>query len=119
MPRVSDGQLLFLVNKLSKMKDTPLGSRIADVHNGSALFTGEAGSGESNVRRWIIENDWLEAIVALPTSIFYNTGIATYVWVLSNRKAEARKGKGSAYRRDQVVQASPPQSGQAQLRDDT
>lgn len=93
LPRISDGQLLFLVNKLSKMKDTPLGSRIADVHNGSALFTGEAGSGESNVRRWIIENDWLEAIVALPLNIFYNTGIATYVWVLSNRKAEARKGK--------------------------
>ncbi|MBO9697515.1 MAG: SAM-dependent DNA methyltransferase [Sphingopyxis sp.] len=92
-PRVSDGQLLFLVNKLSKMKDTPLGSRIADIHNGSALFTGEAGSGESNVRRWIIENDWLEAIVALPLNIFYNTGIATYVWVLSNRKAEERKGK--------------------------
>jgi type I restriction enzyme M protein len=69
LPRVSDGQLLFLVNKLSKMKDTPLGSRIADVHNGSALFTGEAGSGESNVRRWIIENDWLEAIVALPLNI--------------------------------------------------
>ncbi len=91
-PRVSDGQLLFLVNKLSKMKDTPLGSRIADVHNGSALFTGEAGSGESNVRRWIM-NDWLEAIVALPLNIFYNTGIATYVWVLSNRKAEHRKGK--------------------------
>ncbi len=93
LPRVSDGQLLFLVNKLSKMKDTTLGSRIADVHNGSALFTGEAGSGESNVRRWIIENDWLEAIVALPLNIFYNTGIATYVWVLSNRKAEARKGR--------------------------
>jgi type I restriction enzyme M protein len=92
-PRVSDGQLLFLVNKLSKMKDTSLGSRIADVHNGSALFTGEAGSGESNVRRWIIENDWLEAIVALPLNIFYNTGIATYVWVLSNRKAEHRCGK--------------------------
>ena len=92
-PRVSDGQLLFLVNKLSKMKDTPLGSRVADVHNGSALFTGEAGSGESNVRRWIIENDWLEAIVALPLNIFYNTGIATYVWVLTNRKTEARKGK--------------------------
>ena len=93
LPRVSDGQLLFLVNKLSKIKETPLGSRIADVHNGSALFTGEADSGESNVRRWIIENDWLEAIVALPLNIFYNTGIATYVWVLSNRKAEARGGK--------------------------
>lgn len=93
-PRVSDGQLLFLVNKLAKMKaDTPLGSRIADIHNGSALFTGEAGSGESNVRRWIIENDWLEAIVALPLNIFYNTGIATYVWMLSNRKAEHRRGQ--------------------------
>ncbi|MER9880447.1 class I SAM-dependent DNA methyltransferase [Mesorhizobium sp. M0118] len=92
-PRVSDGQLLFLVNKLSKMKETPLGSRIADIHNGSALFTGEAGSGESNVRRWIIENDWLEAIVALPLNIFYNTGIATYIWVLSNRKDDHRKGK--------------------------
>jgi type I restriction enzyme M protein len=91
-PRVSDAQLLFLVNKLSKMKETPFGSRIADVHNGSALFTGEAGSGESNVRRWIIENDWLEAIIALPLNIFYNTGIATYVWVLSNRKAEDRHG---------------------------
>jgi hypothetical protein len=98
LPRVSDGQLLFLVNKLSKMKDTPLGSRIADVHNGSALFTGEAGSGESNVRRWIIESDWLEAIVALPLNIFYNTGIATYVWVLSNRKAEVRGGKDQLLR---------------------
>jgi type I restriction enzyme M protein len=91
-PRVSDGQLLFLVNKLSKMKDTPLGSRIADIHNGSALFTGDAGSGESNVRRWIIENDWLEAVVALPLNIFYNTGIATYIWLLSNRKSAARRG---------------------------
>jgi type I restriction enzyme M protein len=94
LPRVSDGQLLFLVNKLAKMKDdSPLGSRIADIHNGSALFTGEAGSGESNVRRWVIENDWLEAIVALPLNIFYNTGIATYIWVLSNRKAGPRRGK--------------------------
>lgn len=94
MTRSSDGQLMFLVNKLAKMKDdTPLGSRIAEVHNGSSLFTGDAGSGESNIRRWILENDWLEAIVALPLSIFYNTGIATYVWVLSNRKLEHRKGK--------------------------
>lgn len=93
-PRVSDGQLLFLANKLAKMKgDSLLGSRIADVHNGSALFTGEAGSGESNVRRWILENDWLEAVVALPLNIFYNTGIATYVWVLTNRKVEVRRGK--------------------------
>ena len=92
--RSSDGQMLFLANKLSKMKqDTPLGSRIAEVHNGSSLFTGDAGQGESNIRRWIIENDWLEAIVALPLNLFYNTGIATYIWVLTNRKPDHRKGK--------------------------
>ena len=92
--RSSDGQMLFLANKLSKMKqDTALGSRIAEVHNGSSLFTGDAGQGESNIRRWIIENDWLEAIVALPLNMFYNTGIATYVWVLTNRKPEHRRGK--------------------------
>ena len=92
--RSSDGQMLFLANMVSKMKhDTPLGSRIAQVHNGSSLFTGDAGSGESNVRRWIIENDWLEAIVALPLNMFYNTPIATYVWVLSNRKSTNRVGK--------------------------
>ena len=92
--RSSDGQMLFLANKLSKMKQgTRLGSRIAEVHNGSSLFTGDAGQGESNIRRWIIENDWLEAIVALPLNLFYNTGIATYVWVLTNRKPEHRKGK--------------------------
>jgi hypothetical protein len=92
--RSSDGQLIFLVNKLQKMKhNTPLGSRIAVVHNGSALFTGDAGQGESNIRRWVLENDWLEAIIALPHNIFYNTGIATYVWVLANKKAEARRGK--------------------------
>ena len=89
--RSSDGQMLFLANKLSKMK--PGGSRIAEVHNGSSLFTGDAGQGESNIRRWIIENDWLEAIVALPLNMFYNTGIATYVWVLTNRKPEHRQGK--------------------------
>ena len=92
--RSSDGQMLFVANKLSKMKQkTPLGSRIAEVHNGSSLFTGDAGQGESNIRRWIIENDWLEAIVALPLNMFYNTGIATYVWVLTNRKPEHRRGK--------------------------
>jgi type I restriction enzyme M protein len=92
--RSSDGQMLFLANMLSKMKqDTRLGSRIAEVHNGSSLFTGDAGQGESNIRRWIIENDWLEAIVALPLNMFYNTGIATYIWVLSNRKPEHRKGQ--------------------------
>ena len=92
--RSSDGQMMFLANMLSKMKqDTRLGSRIAEVHNGSSLFTGDAGQGESNIRRWIIENDWLEAIVALPLNMFYNTGIATYIWVLSNRKPENRRGK--------------------------
>jgi len=94
LTRSSDGQMLFLVNMLSKMKhNTPLGSRIAEVHNGSSLFTGDAGQGESNIRRWIIENDWLEAIVALPLNMFYNTGIPTYIWVLTNRKAEPRRGR--------------------------
>lgn len=94
LTRSSDGQMLFLANMVSKMKHgTPLGSRIAEVHNGSSLFTGDAGQGESNIRRWIIENDWLEAIVALPLNMFYNTGIATYVWVLTNRKPDHRKGK--------------------------
>ena len=92
--RSSDGQLMFLVNKLQKMKhNTPLGSRIALVHNGSALFTGDAGQGESNIRRWVLENDWLEAIIALPLNIFYNTGIATYIWVLANKKPTHRRGK--------------------------
>jgi type I restriction enzyme M protein len=92
--RSSDGQMLFLVNLAAKMNPkTKLGSRIAEVHNGSSLFTGDAGQGESNIRRWIIENDWLEAIVALPLNLFYNTGIATYVWVLSNRKPENRRGQ--------------------------
>ncbi|MEF8730109.1 MAG: class I SAM-dependent DNA methyltransferase [Accumulibacter sp.] len=92
--RSSDGQMLFLANMLSKMKrGTRLGSRVAEVHNGSSLFTGDAGQGESNIRRWIIESDWLEAIVALPLNMFYNTGIATYVWVLTNRKPAHRQGK--------------------------
>ncbi|MHA0034229.1 type I restriction-modification system subunit M [Deinococcus sp. PESE-13] len=94
LTRSSDGQMLFMANLLSKMKhSTKLGSRIATVHNGSSLFTGDAGQGESNIRRWIIESDWLEAIVALPLNMFYNTGIATYVWVLTNRKPEHRRGK--------------------------
>ena len=95
-PRSSDGQLLFLMEMLSKMKstaDSPLGSRIASVHNGSSLFTGDAGSGESNIRRYIIENDLLEAIVQMPNNLFYNTGITTYIWLLSNNKPEHRKGK--------------------------
>jgi type I restriction enzyme M protein len=92
--RSSDGQMLFLVNMASKMNhSSALGSRIAEVHNGSSLFTGDAGQGESNIRRWLIENDWLEAIVALPLNLFYNTGIATYVWVLSNRKPAHRTGR--------------------------
>jgi type I restriction enzyme M protein len=94
LTRTSDGQMLFLANMLSKMKHgTRLGSRIAEVHNGSSLFTGDAGQGESNIRRWIIENDWLEAIVALPLNMFYNTGIATYIWVLTNRKPAHRQGR--------------------------
>ena len=95
-PAVDDGQLLFLMEMASKMKrlaDSPLGSRIATVHNGSALFTGNAGGGASNIRRYLIENDYLEAIIQLPNNIFYNTGITTYIWVLSNHKAPERKGK--------------------------
>ena len=95
-PRSSDGQLLFLMEMVSKMKapDTSLfGSRIASVHNGSSLFTGDAGSGESNIRRHIIENDLLEAIIQLPNNLFYNTGITTYIWLLSNNKADRKKGK--------------------------
>lgn len=92
-PRVSDGSLLFLQNMISKMYQDEEGSRIAIIFNGSPLFTGDAGSGESNIRKWIIENDLLEGIIALPTDMFYNTGIATYIWVLTNRKDEKRKGK--------------------------
>lgn len=94
VPRTSDGQLLFLLNNVAKMKkDTPLGSRIAEVHNGSSIFTGDAGSGESNARRYMIENDLVEAIIAVPENMFYNTGIGTFIWVLSNKKEDRRKGK--------------------------
>lgn len=94
IPRTSDGQLLFLLNNVAKMKkETPLGSRIAEVHNGSSIFTGDAGSGESNARRYMIENDLVEAIIAVPENMFYNTGIGTFIWVLSNKKEERRKGK--------------------------
>jgi len=94
LPRVSDGQLLFLLNNVSKMKEqTELGSRIAEVHNGSSLFTGDAGQGESNARRYMIERDLVEAIVALPGNMFYNTGIGTFIWLLSNRKEARRQGK--------------------------
>jgi type I restriction enzyme M protein len=95
-PRSSDGQLLFLMEMVDKMKPTsqsPLGSRIASVHNGSSLFTGDASGGESNIRRHIIENDWLDCIIQLPNNLFYNTGITTYVWILHNNKAVQRKGK--------------------------
>lgn len=94
IPRVSDGQLLFLLNNVSKMKETTeLGSRIAEVHNGSSLFTGDAGGGESNARRYLIERDLVEVVIALPENMFYNTGIGTYIWVLSNRKEARRRGK--------------------------
>ena len=95
-PRTSDGQLLFLmemVDKMKPLKQNPLGSRIASVHNGSSLFTGDAGGGESNIRRYVIENDWLDCIVQLPNNLFYNTGITTYIWILTNNKAASRKGK--------------------------
>ncbi len=94
LPSIDDGQLLFLANMISKMKkDNDMGSRVASVHNGSALFTGDAGQGESEIRKMIIENDLLECIIALPTNIFYNTGIPTYIWILSNKKEEKRVGK--------------------------
>ena len=94
LPRISDGQLLFLLHMLAHMKEPKDGgSRVAIIMNGSPLFTGDAGSGESEIRRLILENDWLEALVALPEQLFYNTGIATYIWVLTNRKAPERKGK--------------------------
>ena len=92
-PRVSDGQLLFLQHMISKMRDDETGSRIGIVMSGSPLFTGGAGEGESEIRRWMFENDWIEAIVALPTDLFYNTGIQTYVWLLTNRKPDKRCGK--------------------------
>lgn len=96
-PRINDGALLFLQTMISKMRPSPEiggdGSKIAIVFNGSPLFTGDAGSGESNIRRWIIENDWLDAIIALPDQMFYNTGIFTYIWIVSNRKRPERRGK--------------------------
>ena len=94
LPRISDGQLLFLLHMLDHAKDLQQGgSRIAIIMNGSPLFTGDAGSGESEIRRYILENDLLEALIALPEQLFYNTGIATYVWILTNRKAPERCGK--------------------------
>ena len=94
LPRISDGQLLFLQHMLAHVKEPGRGgSRVAIIMNGSPLFTGDAGSGESEIRRWILENDLLEALIALPEQLFYNTGIATYVWVLTNRKRPERRGK--------------------------
>jgi type I restriction enzyme M protein len=98
LPRINDGSLLFLMHMISKMKPVDAktgegGSRLAIVFNGSPLFTGDAGSGESEIRKWVIENDWLEAIVALPDQLFYNTGISTYLWIVTNRKPKARRGK--------------------------
>ena len=115
--RSSDGQMLFLANMVSKMKKaSKLGSRIAEVHNGSSLFTGDAGQGESNIRRWIIENDWLEAIVALPLNMFYNTGIATYVWVLTNRKPAHRRGKVQLIDATGVASATSKEPWRQELR---
>ena len=93
LPGISDGQLLFLQHMASKMHKTEHRSRIAIVFNGSPLFNGDAGEGESEIRRWICENDWLEAIIGLPNQLFYNTGINTYIWLLTNQKEESRKGK--------------------------
>ena len=94
LPRINDGSFLFLQHMISKMKPVEQGgSRLAIVFNGSPLFTGAAGSGESEIRRWIIENDWLEAVVALPDQLFYNTGISTYFWIVTNRKRPERRGK--------------------------
>jgi type I restriction enzyme M protein len=103
-PRASDGQLLFLMEMVGKMKplrDSPSGSRIATVHNGSSLFTGDAGGGESNIRRYVIKNDLLDTIIQLPNNLFYNTGITTYIWLLTNAKPEQRKGKV------QLIDANP------------
>jgi type I restriction enzyme M protein len=94
LPRINDGSFLFLQHMIAKMKRPEQGgSRLAIVFNGSPLFTGAAGSGESEIRRWIIEHDWLEAVVALPDQLFYNTGISTYFWVVTNRKSPQRRGK--------------------------
>ncbi len=97
LPRINDGSLLFLMHMIAKMKPVNAkgegGSRLAIVFNGSPLFTGDAGSGESEIRKWVIENDWLEAIVAMPDQLFYNTGISTYLWIVTNRKPKHRKGK--------------------------
>ena len=104
LPRINDGSFLFLQHMISKMKRSEDGgSRVAIVFNGSPLFTGAAGSGESEIRRWIIENDWLEAVVALPDQLFYNTGISTYFWVVTNRKTPGAARQGAADRRPRLL----------------
>lgn len=115
VPRSSDGQLLFLMEMVSKMKPldkSKYGTRIASVHNGSSLFTGDAGGGESNIRRYVIENDWLEAIVQMPNNLFYNTGITTYIWILSNNKSAKRKGKVQLIDASQLYQKLRKNLGQ-------
>ena len=112
LPRINDGSFLFLQHMISKMKrPEDGGSRLAIVFNGSPLFTGAAGSGESEIRRWIIENDWLEAVVALPDQLFYNTGISTYFWIVTNRKRPERRGQGSAHRRPRAVHQDAQEPG--------
>ena len=113
LPRVSDGSMLFLLHLISKMRPVvDGGSRFGIVLNGSPLFTGGAGSGESEIRRYVLENDLVEAIIGLPTDMFYNTGISTYVWILSNKKQEDRKGCGAAYRRQQLLAEDAQEPGQ-------
>ena len=118
LPRINDGALLFLQHMISKMK--PRGTRIGIVFNGSPLFTGQAGSGESNIRKWIIENDWLEAIIALPDQLFYNTGISTYIWIINNKKNHERKGKiqlinATGVKDDELIKESVKTQGIASL----
>jgi type I restriction enzyme M protein len=118
LPRINDGALLFLQHMISKMK--PEGSRIGIVFNGSPLFTGQAGSGESEIRKWIIENDWLEAIIAMPDQLFYNTGISTYVWVLTNKKSKDRKGtiqliNATGAKDEEILSSVQPQHAAAQV----
>lgn len=120
LPKTSDGQLLFLLNNVSKMKtDTELGSRIAEVHNASSLFSGDAGSGESNARRYLIERDLVEVIIALPENMFYNTNLGTYIWVLNNKKEDRRKGKIQLIDATEMKSPLKKKYGQEELRANT
>ena len=113
LPRVSDGSLLFLLHLISKMRPAEDGgSRFGIVLNGSPLFTGGAGSGESEIRRYVLENDLVEAIIGLPTDMFYNTGISTYVWIVSNRKPARAQGQGAAHRRQRLLAEDAQEPGQ-------